>query len=306
MHDDELPISPELVRRLLARDLASYAGEPVRPLGVTGSSNALFRVGDDLLARLPRQPGGSATILKEARWGPVVGRALGAAGVATPEVVVVGEPGFGYPEAWSVVRWIEGVAPERLVAADVADVLSALWAAEVPAAAQQDPDLRWYRGESLEAIDDDVRAALDACRALPGLSFDIDRASEVWSAAMADPEVARVGPDEPVRWLHGDLLAENLLVRDGRLAAVLDLGGLSVGDPSVDLVVAWELLDAEGREALREALRVRAGDLPDAAWERGRAWALAIAVITFPYYWESMPTRCASRLSMLDHVLADA
>ena len=101
---------------------------------------------------------------------------------------------------------------------------------------------------------------------------------------------------------HGDLLAENLLVSDdGRLAGVLDFGGLAIGDPSVDLVAAWEVLDAEGRQVLREVINVS-----DAEWRKGMGWALFIALITFPYYWNTMPKRCADRLAMAQAVLSEA
>ncbi len=95
-------------------------------------------------------------------------------------------------------------------------------------------------------------------------------------------------------WFHGDLLVENLLVdQTGGLAAVIDFGGLALGNPTVDLVVAWEALDDEGRRVLRRAL-----DVDDATWTASRGWALLIALITFPYYGTSMPVRCADRLAM--------
>jgi aminoglycoside phosphotransferase (APT) family kinase protein len=102
-----------------------------------------------------------------------------------------------------------------------------------------------------------------------------------------------------VRWYHGDLLAENLLVADGRLAAVLDFGGLSVGDPTVDLVAAWEVLDADSRAVFRRAV-----DVDDATWLTVAGWALLLAVMTFPYYGDTMPARCASRRAMAANVLA--
>jgi aminoglycoside phosphotransferase (APT) family kinase protein len=101
LHDDELPIDEPRVRSLLAASLPAYAGLPLRRLDASGSSNALFRLGDTLLVRLPRQPGGSETIEKEHRWLPYVAWSLS---VAVPEIVAVGRPGFGYPERWSVVR----------------------------------------------------------------------------------------------------------------------------------------------------------------------------------------------------------
>ena len=147
-------------------------------------------------------------------------------------------------------------------------------------------------------MDDTTRHNVAACRDISGLDLDLDAALRIWEEAMALPET---GPGSTPRWYHGDLLAENLLVRDGRLAAVLDFGALAVGDPTVDLIVAWEVLDPASREVFRRAVGV-----DETSWLRGRAWALSLALITFPYYWSTMPDRCASRLAVTRSVLADA
>jgi aminoglycoside phosphotransferase (APT) family kinase protein len=105
LHGDEIEIDLPLVRALVDRALPDLAGHPLRRLETSGSSNVLYRLGDDLLVRLPRQPGGSETITKEARWLPYVAPALP---VAVPTIVAVGEPDLGYPERWSVVRWLDG------------------------------------------------------------------------------------------------------------------------------------------------------------------------------------------------------
>lgn len=304
LHEDELVTDVDTVRALLTAHAGRWAGLPVRPLAATGSSNALYGLGDDLLVRLPRQPGGSATIRKEARWGRQLASTLP---VAVPEVLLVGAPGAGYPEQWSVVRWLEGGTPPAggpsspALARDVAELVRSLRDAPVPEEARADVDLRWYRGGPLGALDDDVRAALAASEPVVGDRVDLAAALEVWEATMALPGIGERVPVGEERWLHGDLLAENLLVDDGRLAGLLDLGGLAVGDPTVDLAVAWEVLDAPGRAAFRGLVAVDEG-----AWLRGRGWALAIAAITFPYYAESMPARCADRLVMLQAVLDDA
>ena len=107
-HDDELRIDVRLVRALVDGAFPEFASLPLSPHGSSGSSNALFRLGEELLVRLPRQPGGSAAIEKEARWLPQVGPLLP---VSVPEIVAVGERGLGYPERWSVVRWIDGDVP---------------------------------------------------------------------------------------------------------------------------------------------------------------------------------------------------
>ena len=309
LHDDELTVDLDLVRALLGDLHPEWARLPVQRLASTGSTNALFRVGGDLLVRVPRQPDGSATIEKEARWLPYVGAALP---VAVSQVVAVGRPGHGYPERWSVVRWIDGEhpavvgdlgadpdAPDRTdLARDLAAVVVALRSLTVPPAALADAALRWYRGLPLVTRDDDTRQSLDACRAIDGLGLDLDAAAAVWDEAMTLPGA---GVAEESSWYHGDLAAENLLVRDGRLAAVLDFGALSVGDPTVDLIPAWEVLDPAARAVFRDAVAV-----DDAAWLRGRAWALSLALMTFPYYWETMPGRCASRRAVVRAVLADA
>jgi len=306
LHDDEIPIGTGLVRALVGRAMPHCAGLPVRRLDSSGSSNALFRLGEHLLVRLPRQPGGSAAISKEARWLPVLRPWLP---VGVPEVVAVFEPDFDYPERWSVVRWIDGEHPEvvtpqtpadprrRGLAADLAEVVHALSRAEVPSGAAGDPDLHWYRGEPLAAIDAVTRQNIGRCRALGDFEFDLDAAERLWDEALRLPG-AKDRP--PPRWYHGDLAAENLLMRDGNLAAVLDFGGLSIGDPAVDLAVGWEVLDPPAREIFRINLGV-----DDATWLRGRAWALSITLMIW-YYWTTMPQRRSSRIAVGRNVLADA
>ncbi|QWZ09865.1 aminoglycoside phosphotransferase family protein [Nocardioides panacis] len=305
LHADELPIDSELVRRLVGRALPAYADAPVRRLPSSGSTNVLFRLGSELLVRLPRQPGGSQTISKEAAWLPLLGPSLP---VAVPEVVAVLDPDCGYPERWSVVRWIEGTHPEvvgpgtavdprrEVLATDLATFLEALRRVEVPPRAVDDPHVWSYRGDPLATMDRATRENIERCRSLDGFDLDLDAVEQVWLEAMRLPEAGRPTPC----WYHGDLAAENLLVRDGALSAVLDFGGLSVGDPTVDLVVAWEVLDPAARELFRRQLGV-----DDASWLRGRAWALSITLMIW-YYWSTMPERRARCLAVGRNVLADA
>src|SRR6476620_11331294 len=151
LHSNEIPIDIELVRTLVGRVMPDYADAPVRRLASSGSTNALFRLGDELLVRMPRRPGGSAAITKEATWLPILAPTLP---VAVPEVVAVFEPDRDYCERWSVVRWIDGEHPEVIgaetsvhprredLATDLAAVLAALSRADVPAEAVNNPDLR--------------------------------------------------------------------------------------------------------------------------------------------------------------------
>lgn len=306
MHEDEIGIDIQLVHALVAQRLPACAGLPLSPLGSSGSDNALFRLGDELLIRLPRRPGGGVTITKEARWLPRIAPHLP---VAVPEVVAVLEPACGYTERWSVLRWLPGTSPEPVLtgsppdpsrtrlADDLASLLVALAEIEVPPDAPSSPELHWYRGEPLATRDEATRHAITACRTIDGLRVDLDAAEAVWDDALT---LSGAAESSPPAWYHGDLAAENLLVQDGHLVGVLDFGGLAIGDPTVDLMVAWEVLDPPARGRFRQQLGV-----DDATWRRGRAWALSLALMTFPYYWTSMPGRCASRLSVAHAVLAD-
>ncbi len=305
-HKDEIRIDDDLVSKLVCAEFPQYAGLPLTRLHASGSSNVLYRLGKDLLVRVPRQPGSGGAIEKEKRWLPELRRHLP---VAVPEIVALGRPAYGYPESWSIVGWLDGELPparglkefstaqSRGLAADLADVILALRGIEVPEAAATAPGLRWYRGWSLAEYDRHMRRTIQDCRSIEGLDLDLDAVLDVWQRSILLPGADDVGPD---RWYHSDLVAENLLLKDDRLSAVLDFGGLAVGDPTIDLHGAWELFDHQSREVFRTRLGVE-----DAPWLRGRAWALAIALGTFSYYWTKMPGRMHDRLIMARAVLAD-
>ena len=299
LHVDELPLDCDLVRRLVDRAFPEHAADDLVPMVATGSSNALYRLGHDRLVRLPRQPGGGASIEKEARWLPYVSPRVG---VAVPRFLGVGEPDLGYGERWGVTTWIDGVVPappssgsgsgqgtRSAFADDLARFVTELRAMEVPSEAAGDQALSSYRAAPITALDADFRHFASQCRGLD-VGLDLDQALRVWDRAVESSDQT----DPTPTWLHGDLVVENLLVDPaGRLAAVLDFGGLAVGDPTVDLIVAWEALDEEGRSRFRRVL-----DVDDATWAVSRGWALLVALMTLPYYGTTMPRRCADRLAM--------
>lgn len=305
MHKDEIPVNIELVRKLVGTQFPHFARLPLRKLGVSGSSNIQFRLGEDLLVRLPRLPGGGAVIKKEEHWTPIIGSHLP---VAVPEFVGSGEPALGYSEQWSIVRWLDGEHPlvcystdpptakRSQLATELAGMVLALRSIDVPQVAAADEQLCNYRGRALVEYDDQMRHNIEQCRSMDGLNLDLEAVLLVWENALELPGASEV---ESEQWYHSDLVAENLLLANGQLSAVLDFGGLGVGDPTIDLHGVWELLDPPARELFRVTVGVN-----DVDWLRGRAWALAVAIMTFPYYWNSMPSRIKSRLAMAQSVLA--
>lgn len=269
----------------------------------------MYRLGDDLAVRLPRQPGGSATITAEARWSRWLAPRVS---VPVPEVMLIGEPGAEFPERWAVVQWIEGETPAvplpsgtttTALAVELGEVARQLRALPVPSEAAADPALASYRVGRLRDVRGEIDDWLARCREVPGLDLDLAAAARYWASTADLPE-----PDVAPTWVHADLLAENVLVRgsapaDRTLAGVLDLGGLSIGRPAVGSVGAWELFGPADREVFRRTVGVGVGD---DEWQVARAWAFAIAVMTFPYYWRTMPVRCRHRLVAAHAVLDEA
>jgi aminoglycoside phosphotransferase (APT) family kinase protein len=285
MHADETHIDTELVRRLVAAQFSSWADLPVAPVPSSGTDNAMYRLGDDLAVRLPRIPGAAPNVAMEHRWIPFVAPHLP---VAVPEPVALGEPAAGYPHPWSVCRWLPGANPssgDAVLAADLASFVAALRAvspAGAPAAG---------RGVPLAARDEPTRAALAASTEL----VDTVALTRMWDEALTLPAW-----EGPATWLHGDLAPGNVLVQDGRLTAVIDWSAAGVGDPSVDQIVAWNLLTVDGRRAFRAEL-----GSDEVTWLRGRAWALSISIIQLPYYLETNPALAANSRHVLKEVLAD-
>ena len=300
LHDDEVPLDEDVIRDLLREQSPWWADLPLAPAG-SGTDNSLYRLGDDLVLRLPRTPGTARDVAKEQRWLPVLAPHLP---VAVPQPVHHGHPGQAYPLPWSVYRWIEGdevaadtVADWERLGRDLANLVAALHAVDLGGAQPRD-GLSWYRGGPLLELDDWVRRCLADCRALrasDGLDLDVDRLQDVWAAALALPD-----PEPRTVWMHGDLKPSNLLVRDGRLVAVIDFGGLSIGVPDAEHAPQWDL-PGPAREAYRAVLGIA-----DETWQRARAWAVAVGVSGVPYYWHTRPEFVHECLRRLRTVLADA
>ncbi|MEU6084587.1 aminoglycoside phosphotransferase family protein [Streptomyces sp. NPDC047108] len=291
MHAGEPRTDVSLVRRLIAGQFPQWAGLPVEPFPSSGTVNAVYRLGDTMSVRLPRLERGAKDVETEDRWLRWLAPRLP---VAVPAVLGKGVPAEGFPWNWSVHRWIDGDHPVAgrltepdLLARDLAGFVSALRRidpAEGPAA---------YRGGPLNAEDEETRSALEQLR-LRG-TIDTDAATAAWEEALSAPRWS--GP--PV-WLHADLMPANLLLRNGRLSAVIDFETMGVGDPASDLIPAWNLLPPGARDTFRTAL---AAD--DGTWARGRGWALSMALVQLPYYEDTNPVLATNARHVIDAVLAD-
>jgi aminoglycoside phosphotransferase (APT) family kinase protein len=273
MHADEVETDIALAGRLIAAQFPHWANLPLAPVPSTGTDNALYRLGDALVVRLPRIAGAVGQIAKEHHWLPRLAPRLP---LPIPAVLARGVPGAGYPLSWAVYRWLAGevatpehVADPRALATDLTRFIAALQRID-PAGGPPSS-----RGLPLATRDAAVRAALVALRGM----IDTDAATAAWETALRAP----AWPGPPL-WSHGDLQPGNLLTVAGRLSAVIDFGCLGVGDPACELIVAWNLFSGDARAAFRAALGV-----DDATWARGRGWALCNGLLALPYYRHTNP-----------------
>jgi aminoglycoside phosphotransferase (APT) family kinase protein len=296
MHDNQLDISPDVVRALIARQFPQWRSLPVRPVASTGTVNAIFRVGDRYAARFPLEAGAAEAVRHSLETEAEAAAELaGRTRFPTPEPIALGEPGAGYPLPWSVQTWLPGT-----VATDADPGHSAAFALDLAAfiAGVRSIPTRGRvfsgRGRGGELRDHDEW--LETCFARSAGLLDTDRLRRMWAALRDLPR-----GDAADVMNHSDLMPGNALVGGGgRLAGILDVGGLQAADPALDLVGVWHLLEAAPRRALREAL-----DPGDLEWARGKAWAFQQSTGLVWYYADSNPVMAGIGRRTLDRLMAD-
>ncbi len=293
MHEDEVSIDDALVRRLLAAQFPALADLPIRAVSSAGTVNAIYRIGEDLCARLPRVQRWAHCLENEWTWLPYLAPGLT---LNVPEPVWQGQPTGDYQFMWAIFRWIRGqtyatdrIDDERQAAADLAQFVAELQRTNLPPVHAGLP-----RGGRLplKDLDDMTRAwILQASDLIDGRA-----AIAAWEQALQAPVW-----DGTCVWIHGDLLPPNLLVDGRRLHAVIDFGGAGLGDPATDLNPAWSVFGDAGRTIFRDIL-----DVDDGTWRRGRGIALHQALGLIPYYAITNPELSGLGLRMLREILADA
>jgi aminoglycoside phosphotransferase (APT) family kinase protein len=294
MHPDQLTVSPETARELVAAQFPPWAGLPVRRVAAQGTVNALFRIGDGLVARFPLRPGDAGPVRRRLREEADAARELlGRTRFPTPEPVALGEQAAGYPLPWSVQTWIPGTVATPAgpgasagFAHDLAEFIAGVRAIGTRGRTFSGSG----RGGDLRRHD----AWMATCFARSEGLVDVARARRLWRGFR---DLPRISGDV---MNHGDLIPGNVLVGDGRLAGVIDVGGLGPADPALDLVCAWHLLEPGPRQVLRADLGC--GDLD---WARGQAWAFEQAMGAVWYYTDSNPAMSQMGQRTLDRIMTD-
>jgi len=283
MHPEQLTVRSETVRDLVRDQFPEWSGRRIRALALQGTVNAVFRIGDDLAARFPLRGTDVAatrrTLQSEAQ---AAGELAGRTRFRTPMPVAIGEPGLDYPLPWSVQTWLPGdvATPEEPASSigfgqDLAEFIRDMRAVDTRG--------RTFggrgRGGDLKQHDAWMATCFERSEGL----LDVGPLRRMWDGLRVLPR--GMNPDTMT---HGDLIPGNVLVANGRLAGVLDVGGFAPADPALDLVGAWHLLEVGPRRVLRADLGCE-----DLEWRRGKAWAFAQAMGLVWYYRET--NRAVSR-----------
>ncbi|NYE71596.1 aminoglycoside phosphotransferase (APT) family kinase protein [Microlunatus parietis] len=289
MHEGQLEIGSDLVRRLLAEQFPDWAGLSITRVPSLGTVNALFRLGDELSVRLPLMPHHGDDLARELRWLPFLAPRLP---LRVPRAAAAGTPTPEFPHVWAVYEWIAGspyddavITDEAAAGAELAEFVIALH--ETPVAADVPPAGR----RPLAELDQDTRRAITQSDP----EIDTRAAMRAWDRALELPPYPG-----PRQWIHADLLRPNLLVDRGRIAAVIDFGGTGAGDPALDLIAGWATFGPKGRAAFAERLQPAVED-----WERARGYALHQAALIIPYYRITNPGFVVLAARTIEQLLAD-
>lgn len=271
MMEEKMKITYELVRRLIDRQFPQWSDLDIRPVEKSGHDNRTYRLGHDMVIRLPSHKRYASAIEKEWTWLPIFKPHLS---LPIPVPIAKGEPTAEYPLPWSVNLWIDGdtvthhnIRALNEFAEDLAGFLKELEAIEASSGIPAGPQ-NFHRGGNLAVYDHDTRSVIET---LSG-QYDQKLLTEIWELSLATTwQLAPV-------WVHGDVAVGNLLAKGGRLYGVIDFGTMGVGDPSCDLVMAWTFFDDSSREYFLKLMKV-----DDDTVNRARGWALWKALITFAW-----------------------
>ena len=257
-------ITPDLSHKLVSQQFPEYAELELNPVKIQGHDNRTFKLGKNMLIRMPTAEPYALKVPKEQALLP---RLKSHITISIPEPIKMGHSSSEYPFNFSIYKWLEGESANTLkfeakqleaIAFDLAIFLKELQAintVEGPAPGQHN----WWRGDHVSVYE---TGAHEQIAALSGI-IDTHQAKQLWEAA------CNTRWDKSPIWIHGDFASSNILIEGGKLAGVIDFGGMAVGDPACDLVIAWTFLKGKSREIFKESIA-----LDDDTWLRAAAWAL--------------------------------
>lgn len=257
-------ITPELACKLIAEQFPEYAHLPVISVDKQGHDNRTYRIGTMLLIRMPTA---ESYALKVPIEQELLSKLAPYLSVSIPVLINIGVPSQNYPYPFSIYKWLNGQSLNLLkidykvvkrLAFDLATFLKELQS--IVDVQGPGPGLHnWWRGDHVSVYEKGVKEQM----ALLSGIIDNQKAMNLWQRA------CNTRWNKPPVWVHGDFAIGNMLIQGGKLSAIIDFGGVAVGDPACDLVIAWTYLSRKARDIFIHEM-----DLDEDTWLRARAWAL--------------------------------
>ncbi|MFJ7915647.1 MULTISPECIES: aminoglycoside phosphotransferase family protein [unclassified Lysinibacillus] len=288
-----IKIDVDLVSKLINSQFPEWSNLEIKPVKKSGNDNKTFHLGNSMSVRLSSDEVYVPQVEKEQKWLPILAKYL-----STPisEPLAKGEPSGDYPHPWSVNKWLDG---EIVTIENIDDPnqfanelggflveLQSIDASEGPIAGEHN----FYRGGDIVVYDDECRDAINN----NVTTFNKHILEEIWELALTSKWAG-----EPV-WVHGDIAPGNILIKNGKLRAVIDFGILGVGDPSCDAAMAWTFFDDKSRKTFKNAL-----NFDEETWNRARGWALWKALITYDYNKQSNKAVADEQCNIINVIIND-
>ena len=249
--DPEVEVDAERARHLIAGQFPELRGASISELAA-GWDNVVFVVDERWAFRFPRRAIAVPGVGREIE---VLGRLAGHLPLLIPRPTWVGAPDGEYPWPWFGAPLLPGVElaearlPDRDRRAAGEAIGAFLHALHAPRVAR-------LVGGSLP-IDPNRRAdmALRVRLARRRISDAADAGLWTPSPAVGSllDEASALPPPPRTTVLHGDLHMRHVLIDDGAVSGVIDWGDVCIGDPSVDLSIAYGSFTGAARAGFLDA-----------------------------------------------------
>ncbi|OJV16125.1 MAG: acetyltransferase [Alphaproteobacteria bacterium 33-17] len=288
-------ISILTAKKLIQEQFPEYANLTITEVEKQGHDNRTYRLGDDMLIRMPTAEEYALKVSIEQELLPKLAPFLS---VSIPAPIKMGRPSNDYPYAFSIYKWLPGKSlnfmnlsteEKEVLAFDLAKFLKELQAIKgVPELAPGQHN--WWRGDHVSVYDKNAREQISK---LVGI-IDDEKAMKLWERA------CNTKWNHNPFWVHGDFAIGNILMQNGKLSAVIDFGSTATGDPACDLVIAWTYFEGKARDIFVNTI-----NMDDNTWIRTRAWALWKATFVLCNIVNKDSVEALEKKKIIEEVLKD-